>query len=123
MIVYFDGDNVSSALELFLLNGNMAGAREYSESLSRASALIRAHLEADQNAEIILAGGDDLVVRLQCESAALEIIERIRKAYSDECGRTISAGVGSDSREAAMNLRLAKLMGRNRIVGINRDLE
>lgn len=117
MIVYFDGDDVSSALELFLLKGDTAGAREYSESLSRASAVIRGCLEADPEAEIILAGGDDFVVRFQHESAAPEFIERLRKAYSAECGRTMSVGIGNDSREATMNLRQAKLMGRNRVVG------
>ena len=119
MIIYFDGDDVSSALELFLLNGDLAEAREYSESLSRASALIRDYLAAEPGVEIMMAGGDDLVVYLRRESAAPELIERMRKAFREECGRSMSVGVGSDSREAAINLRRAKLMGRNRVVGVD----
>jgi hypothetical protein len=121
MIIYFDGDDVSSALELLLLNGDVAGAREYSQLLSRASALVGDYLAAEPGVEIILAGGDDIVVCLRRESAAPELIERVRKAYRRECGRSMSVGVGDDSREAVINLRQAKLMGRNRVVGMNEE--
>ena len=121
MIVYFDGDDVSSALELLLLNGDAEGARTYSESLLQASSAIRAHLSAVTGAEIILAGGDDLVVRLPGESIPVSVsglIDRLRRDYRSTCGKTLSVGVGCDTREAVLNLRRAKLMGGNRVEGI-----
>lgn len=74
---------------------------------------------AEPGVDIILAGGDDIIIHLHDESAASKIIECTRKAYSGECGRSMSVGVGNDSREAVINLRQAKLMRGNRIVGIN----
>jgi hypothetical protein len=116
IVGYFDGDDIGSALELMLLDNKLDDASSYSETVAHALKRIRDFLEKELGAEIIICGGDDLVAFWKEGSVASADIKYIRVQFFDICGRTISIGIGSTSREATLNLRRAKLLGKDRVV-------
>jgi GTP cyclohydrolase III len=116
LVGHFDGDDIGPALELMLLDNQIDLAREYSETLSRALLQIRDFLEKELGAEVIICGGDDLIACWNDGSVTSADIKDIRAQFFDSCGRTMSVGIGSTSREATQNLRRAKLLGKDRAV-------
>lgn len=116
LVGHFDGDDIGPALELMLLDNQVDLAREYSETLSRALLQIRDFLEKELGAEVIICGGDDLIAYWNDGSVTSADIKDIRAQFFDSCGRTMSVGIGSTSREATQNLRRAKLLGKDRAV-------
>ena len=117
MFAYFDGDNIGNHLELLLMDNRIDDASEYSESVERALSHIRDSLEGNVNVVVIFAGGDDLVAKWPDGSVSRETIEKLRDAFQQICGRSISVGLGSSPSRAALNLRRAKLMGKSQVVG------
>jgi uncharacterized protein with ACT and thioredoxin-like domain len=116
IVGYFDGDDIGSALELMLLDDKLDRACKYSETVARALQQIRDFLEKELGAEIIICGGDDLVACWKEGSVTSADIKHIRAQFFDICSRTISIGIGSTSHEATLNLRRAKLLGKDRAV-------
>ena len=113
---YFDGDDIGPALELLLLDEHLQEAKEYSRSIITAFEATRIALVEKFNADIVIAGGDDLLVCFPKDAMNEADIETLRKEFFEECGRSISVGVGSSAAEAASNLRRAKLLGKDRLV-------
>jgi CRISPR/Cas system-associated protein Cas10 (large subunit of type III CRISPR-Cas system) len=116
IFVYFDGDDIGPALELLLLDDLIEEAREYSRSINIAFRAVLNTLTDGEDVDVIVAGGDDLIVSWPDGSLATTDVHRIRHIFHDSCGRTMSAGVGFSLSEAAANLRRAKLAGKDRIV-------
>ena len=116
IVAHFDGDDIGPVLELILLDNKLDRAREYSRSVARALQHVRDLLEIELGAEIIICGGDDLVVCWETGSVTDVDIKLIRASFFDICGRTISVGIGANSHEATNNLRRAKLLGKDRAV-------
>jgi hypothetical protein len=116
IFAHFDGDDVGPGLELLLLDDLIDEARAYSEGVNKGIAALLEIVSARPAADVIIAGGDDLVVCWPQESIETEQIEKMRHTFFTESGRTISAGVGSSLSEASANLRRAKLMGKDKVV-------
>lgn len=116
VVGYFDGDDIGSALELMLLDNQLDRASQYSETVVLALHQIADFLEKELGAEIVICGGDDLVASWEEGSVTSADLKYIRAQFFDACSRTISIGVASTPREAALNLRRAKLLGKDRAV-------
>lgn len=116
MYAYFDGDNIGDSIELLLLNDNVKEATELSAKLNNAICQLKDELSNKLDIEIILYGGDDLLIKYNDVSNHLNIIQIARTNYFDCCGHYISCGCGNTLNIAMENLRKAKLMGRNHFV-------
>lgn len=116
IFAHFDGDDIGPGLELLLLDDLIDEARAYSAGVNKGLATLLDMVNSDPRADVIIAGGDDLVVFWPQESIELEQIEKMRHAFYMESGRTISVGAGSSLSEASANLRRAKLMGKDKVV-------
>lgn len=116
MYAYFDGDNIGDSIELLLLNANVKEATKLSNKLNNAISQLKDELNDKLDIEIILYGGDDLLIKYNDTSDHLNIIQMARKKYFDCCGHYISCGCGDALKVAMENLRKAKLMGRNHFI-------
>jgi len=114
--VHLDGDGIGDRLELLLIDGDIVGARSFSKSVSDTIAEVCASIEAVDGAQIVLAGGDDIIASIPSKSWDLKKIEEIRMRFVNKTGCTLSCGVGTSIQTALNNLRRAKLSGKNRIV-------
>ncbi|MDB5338111.1 MAG: hypothetical protein JWN70_3730 [Planctomycetaceae bacterium] len=114
---YFDGDDVGANIELRLLEDDVQGAALVSARVSGAVQWIRESLERDFAGQIMFAAGDEVLAFLK-EIPSLADIDHIRVEFRTRTGLSVSCGVGESAREAASQLRLAKLRGKNRSEGI-----
>ncbi|MEN8907560.1 MAG: hypothetical protein ABF289_16535 [Clostridiales bacterium] len=61
--LYFDGDNVGNNLELFLIDNEIEKAKELSTNINVALKDLKEKLMKLGACEIILFGGDDILIK------------------------------------------------------------
>ena len=123
MYSYFDGDSIGDSIELLLLNGKIQEAKELSSKLNDAIYQLKMEMKLMPNIEIILFGGDDLLIYYDDFEKDMEIINAARNNYFNRCGHYISCGCGNTINLAMENLRKAKLMGKNHFLYNNQIIK
>jgi GTP cyclohydrolase III len=111
-----DGDSIGDRLELFLLDGHVEKAADFSDRLRQALETLASALEKDLRGKIIFTGGDDVLALVPAALVSEEACRELQSAYHDICGCTLSVGVGHSPDRAVGALRRAKLLGKNRAV-------
>ena len=116
LYIYFDGDDIGNHLELLLLDGKLKEAKLFSESIHRSFEKISKVLLSLNGACLVFSGGDDVVC--MCDKTAWDanLSNKFQKEFQKATGCSLSGGVGTSIQEALMNLRRAKLSGKNRII-------
>lgn len=115
-VAYFDGDDIGPFLELLLLDNRLEDARSYSRMVSLAVSNLAEAAKKDLQADVVVCGGDDVIVTWPGEDLAVDWIKRACAQFFGDCQRTVSVGIGSTARAALEGLRRAKLLGKGRIV-------
>ncbi len=115
--IFFDGDNIGSTIEALLLSEKIEEARIYSNSLNQVISDLSSYLSGKSNLEIIILGGDDILIKVtDYESEIKKIISIvIDKFLTNSQKSTISCGVGTNIEMAIIALHKAKLFGKNQI--------
>ncbi len=111
-----DGDNIRNRVEFYLLNGNLTDLTHYSQNLLKAIEDLQCFARSKMGADIIYAGGDDLLFRLNKKDYERKHLQEALEKFQALSGSTISFGVGESVEEAFLNLRRAKAMGKGEIV-------
>ncbi|MEL7120328.1 MAG: mCpol domain-containing protein [Bacteroidota bacterium] len=121
MYAFFDGDGIGNKIEILFRDGKIEQAKEFSESLKMAMQIIEKELSKNPKYEIIIIGGDDLLIKKKGRFSKSEL-EEIRELFKNNNseGATFSCGIGSTVSESIDSLGLAKLYGRNRIISWNK---
>ena len=114
-VAHFDGDDVGPGLEILLLDNRLEDARVYSRRIVQAMTRLSETIRESANSDIVVSGGDDLIVSWQTAPDS-NWLESLRATFREDCGRTLSIGLGQTPRTAADNLRRAKLEGKDRLV-------
>jgi len=117
VFAFFDGDNVGSTLEILLIEGKLEKAMRLSTRLKETLDGLCQLLATRDGVDILIAGGDDLLIRFDKTLHGIELLADIRKTYSAGTGLKLSCGTGASIIESVNNLRLAKLYGKNQIKG------
>jgi hypothetical protein len=117
--IYLDGDDVGARIELHLLHNEVEASATVSAAVVRAVGEIADDIRTRMGGHIVFAAGDE-VLGVVSEVPTLESIDRVRFAFHVATGLTISCGVGATAAEAARNLHLAKLLGKDRHCGMVR---
>ena len=111
MIVLADCDSVRLRVERYLFAGDLVGLQEFSEKLDRSVKECAKSLRDTMNAEVVVAAGDDLLVKIDLlYFDAGRLREAIRLI---ELAASVTVSVGGDlSIEGAfVNLARAKAVG------------
>lgn len=111
--LYFDGDDVGSAIELRLLERDLDGAKDVSERVTRAVSKLANTLRREFSAEVIFAAGDEVLALVPRELTEAEL-NGLRSEFRIISGVSVSCGVADSPRDATLNLHIAKLRGKNR---------
>jgi hypothetical protein len=111
-----DADRVREHIERHLLAGELAELAKLSERLSSGLNNLTCAAEESLGAETIMAGGDDVLLRVRADVFSAKALETIARTFRSETGCTISFGVGADIAVAYLNLRRAKAGGGGTIV-------
>jgi len=114
--VYFDGDDVGAHIELHLLRNEIEGSAALSAYVVKAVGEISDEIRTQMDGTVIFAAGDEILAILP-KPPSVEAIDQLRSGFTISTGLTISCGIGATAAEAARNLHLAKLLGKNRLHG------
>jgi len=115
--IYFDGDDVGARIELLLLRNDPDAAAAVSRDVVRAVGEIADAIRIQLGGTVLFAAGDEV---LACVNDAPDPawLDLVRDRFRFATHLTISCGVGGTAAEAASNLHMAKLLGKNRAVGL-----
>jgi len=112
-----DADRVRERLEGYLLGDRPADVRTFSQQLSEGLADFVRSAQVLFGADILMAGGDDVLLSVEDGLYSRRTLEQLVRAFSEKTGCTISLGVGNDVSTAYLNLRRAKAAGGGGVVG------
>jgi hypothetical protein len=114
--IFGDGDRVRERLDGFLFNHELNALSQLSKRLEQAVRTLAQRLQATMAAETIVAGGDDLIVRIPIDRYRRDELEGLAMMYQEQTGATISFGVAPTIEGAYLNLRRAKSSSTAKIV-------
>ncbi len=117
LYAFFDGDNIGNTLEILLIEGRISEAVVLSKNVTIAMTELETFLKAKSDVEIIILGGDDILIKYNDVKHNKDFLVEIARIFKDYTGLTMSCGVGGEITESVYNLRLAKLYGKNQIRG------
>jgi methyl coenzyme M reductase beta subunit len=103
-----DADQVRDGIDKRLLQGQLQELRAFSAALTSSIAHLLRSFEDEMGAEVIMAGGDDLLVRVPAARYSVDANLALAVLFQRDTGCAISFGVGSTLSAAYINLRRAK---------------
>jgi hypothetical protein len=112
-----DGDSIRQRVESLLLAGDLVALRSFSAAITSAIGQLALEASATMAADVIVAGGDDLLLRIPAESFNQVALAGMAVLFKEQTGCGISFGVASSLEGAYLNLRRAKARGGAVIVG------
>lgn len=115
-----DADRVRLHVESALFSNDLRALSRFSRNLTAAITSLARRLNEDLQAEIIMAGGDDLLVIASLKSFDLLKLREAGERFASDAGCSISFGVGSSVNEAYLGLRRAKSSGGGVVVDSNK---
>lgn len=118
LYAFFDGDNIGSTIEILLIENKVYEARKLSQNINTVIFEIEKILQSKDNIEIIILGGDDILIRYDTTRYGEDFLESIRNLFKAKTGNSMSCGVGRDISESIRNLYLAKLYGKNMVKSV-----
>jgi hypothetical protein len=101
---FFDGDNIGNTIENLLTNGRIQEAVHLSESIKLAIFQIELFIGRTEEAEIIIAGGDDVLIQYNSEKYSDVFLGKISQIFTNYTGLSMSCGVGENVSQAINNL-------------------
>lgn len=116
LYIFGDVDRVREQIDRQLLAGNVQEAAILSQKLTSGIANLARVAKKLLAAEVIMAGGDEVLLRVLCTEYSRHTLKSIAQAFNEETGCTISFGVHEDVALAYLNLRRAKANGGNTVV-------
>jgi hypothetical protein len=112
---FFDGDNIGSAIEQLLNSGNVQEATHLSESIKLAIYKIEQYTSKADGVDLIIAGGDDVLIRYDSKKYNVAFLEEIKSTFTRHTGLSMSCGVGDDVSQAIGNLTHVKQQSKGSI--------
>jgi len=114
--IRMDCDNVGDKIELALFNDDPQSAQEISDSIKDNIKWLIEELAMKLNAKILLIGSDDILCEVTNEFYNLEKLEKIRLEFCEKANITLSIGIGNSILKSLININIAKISGKNKIV-------
>jgi minimal CRISPR polymerase domain len=111
-----DGNKIRERIEFYLLSNDLESLKHLSQSLVHGVEALRDMAIRTMNAEIIMAGGDDLLLRVDRAHYRKKHLEDMSDIFAKTTEASISFGVGVSIESAYVNLRRAKASKSGHIV-------
>lgn len=108
LYVLGDADRVRDGIDQRLLQGRLDDLKAFSTALTTAVAQLLHAFEAEMEAEVVMAGGDDVLLRVNGAKYSLPKNREVASRFLDATGCTMSFGVSDTLAGAYINLRRAK---------------
>ena len=115
IFVAIDGDDIGSKTEYYMLTDQLDSLRTFSESFEASFRWLQNTLENEMNAYIIFSGGDNLLAKIESYARFKDDLKLVMARFQEQSGCSLSIGLGTNTTEAYLSLKLAKVSGKNRV--------
>lgn len=116
-LVRIDFDNIGDKIDYHLINQEFEEAQHISDVIKLTiSASLNFIKENFPDVKILLIGADDIL--FSTSEATYKNLDSLKEFYSNKTNLTVSIGVGNNIKETLINLKEAKVSGKNIIIGI-----
>lgn len=116
IFIRLDADNIGDNIELNLLNSDYKKAQDIHNKIQTSMNHILEYIGTLESVIILMRGCDDILFSIEHSNYSLSILENIKSSFLNLSGFTLSIGAGKSLNESILNLRLAKLSGKNKII-------
>jgi len=107
---FFDGDKVGNSIRSLLLSDRIEAAKDLSQNINRVILEIEEKLSNQKGLQVVIAGGDDILVEYDPEVCSQNTVEFIPTLFKKETGISMSFGIGNSIDESIEKLDIAKRM-------------
>lgn len=114
--IRIDCDNVGDKIELALYNEDPQNAQNISDIIKESITWLIEEMTLKFNAEVLLIGSDDILCEIKSEFYNLEKLEKIHFEFYKKANISLSVGIGNSIVKSLINLNIAKISGKNKIV-------
>ncbi len=116
LFVMGDGDKIRERIEYYLLNGEIENLKRFSQNLTDGVNRMKLFAASTMSAEIIMAGGDDILIRVESKRYNKAFVEQLAESFRSTTGVNCSFGIGRTVESVYLNLRRAKASGSGNII-------
>ena len=109
IFVLGDGNQIRVKIESHLFKNELKKVKEVSENITVAINQLKKIAIRDLEAEIIMAGGDDLLIRVHKEKYDKRVLLKMSSTFQELTECSFSFGVGDTIEIAHSNLNKAKI--------------
>lgn len=113
--VKLDADNIGDSIELALLNNNIEEAIRIHNLIQESIKKLVVKIN-DCGYKILMIGCDDILFSVEFELFDETNLLELMEFFNSYTNFSLSMGVGISLNEALLNLRKAKISGKNKIV-------
>jgi len=103
-----DGDNIGKLLDRYVFSHNFEGSLNLSQNVNRVIQVMKCYAEETMKAQIIAAGGDDLMLCVSEANYNHDQVNKLAQLFETQVDSTFSIGVGRTFNDAAIGLRKSK---------------
>jgi len=114
--IRLDADSIGDKIELALLNGDISLANKIHNSVQKGIRLLSKSIKENPHFTILMVGCDDILFCSESDSPILWELEKLKDLFYEKTKASLSIGVSDNLQGAIMNLRKAKLLGKNQIL-------
>jgi len=115
--IRIDADNVGDSIELALIEEDVQKSQEIHFKVQKNITKTVEKLESIDGISILMRGCDDILFSIDNNQVDHNFLEELKNDFKLNSGFSISIGIGESILKALQNLRIAKISGRNKIVG------
>jgi len=114
--IRLDVDNAGDSIELALLESDTEKAQNTHNKIQENISLIITTIQGKDSITVLMKGCDDILFTINKNDYDIKFLEKIKYEFKLKSGFSMSIGVGSSVAECMLNLRIAKVSGKDKIV-------
>ena len=114
--IRLDVDNAGDSIELALLKSDYEKAQNIHNKIQENINSILATIQEHNSNTVLMKGCDDILYSIEKNEYDFKFLEKIKDKFKLKSGFSLSIGVGFSIAECMLNLRIAKVSGKDKIV-------
>lgn len=116
LYIRLDVDNAGDSIELALLKADYNRAQNIHNQIQENINLILKKIKNQNSITILMKGCDDILVSSSEKNFNLNFWKELKTEFNSKSGFTLSIGIGYSIIDCMLNLRIAKVSGKNKII-------
>lgn len=116
IFVRLDVDNAGDSIELALLESDPKVAQNIHDKIQENIHSILSTIQNNKAIKVLMTGCDDILFIINQNDYDIQYLEKIKNEFKLKSGFSLSIGVGESITECMLNLQIAKVSGKDKIV-------